>query len=115
MIGRMGIALLAALALRAGQALAQQSEKDGRLSRDGVVRATAVVDSVFVSRTAKAGRISGGDWGSYLLARLGAGPIPDTLAILIGVDSAHIEVHGRLQDLPLEARRLLGPLASMVD
>ncbi len=34
---------------------------------------------------------------------------------MIAVDTSHIEVHGRLRDLPLEARRLLGPLASMVD
>jgi hypothetical protein len=115
MMRRVGIALLATAAIVAGRAHAQQTGKEGRLSREGVVRATATVDSVFVSRTAKAGRVGGGDWGSYLLARLGAGPIPDTLAILIGVDSAHIEVHGRLQDLPLDARRLLGPLASMVD
>ena len=87
----------------------------GHLSRQGVVRATATVDSVFVARTLKAGQVEGGDWASYLLARLGADQIPDSLAIVVTIDSAHIEVHGRLQDLPLEARRLLGPLASMVD
>jgi hypothetical protein len=112
---RVGIAALVAGMTLIGRAAAQQGGKDGRLSRDGVVRATATVDSVFVARTAKSGRVEGGDWGSYLLARLGAGAIPDTLAIVIAVDTAHIEVHGRLQDLPLEARRLLGPLATMVD
>ena len=112
---RVAIAALVAGMTLIGRADAQQGGKDGRLSRDGVVRATATVDSVFVSRTAKSGRVEGGDWGSYLLARLGAGAIPDTLAIVIAVDTAHIEVHGRLQDLPLDARRLLGPLATMVD
>ena len=112
---RVAIAALVAGMTLIGRADAQPGGKDGRLSRDGVVRATATVDSVFVSRTAKSGRVEGGDWGSYLLARLGAGAIPDTLAIVIAVDTAHIEVHGRLQDLPLDARRLLGPLATMVD
>jgi hypothetical protein len=95
--------------------LEAQQARPGRLSKDGVVRATATVDSVFVARTLKAGKVEGGDWASYLLARLGAGPIPDTLAIEVAIDTTHIEVHGRLQDLPIVARRLLGPLASMVE
>jgi hypothetical protein len=106
------IALVFALT---GATLGAAQSNPGRFSRAGVVRATATVDSVFVARTLESGRIEGGDWASYLLARLGAGPIPDTLAITVTVDSTGIQVNGRLQDLPLEARRLLGPLASMVD
>jgi hypothetical protein len=73
------------------------------------------VDSVFVDRTKSAGTIDGGDWASYLLARLGAGRIPDGLGIEVVVDSTRIDVHGRLQDLPAQTRALLGPVASMVD
>lgn len=87
----------------------------GRLSNDGVARAASQVDSVFVGRTKADGRVEGGDWASYLLARLGTGRIPDSLGIQVGIDSTHIEVRGRLQDLPHEARALLGPLAHMVD
>ena len=113
-MSRHRLAALAALLGAVGTTAAAQGN-GGHLSREGVVRATATVDSVFVARTLKAGQVEGGDWASYLLARLGADQIPDSLAILVAIDSAHIEVHGRLQDLPLEARQLLGPLATMVD
>jgi hypothetical protein len=85
-----------------------------RLSRCGVVRAQAVVDSVFLDRTAGAGTIMGGDWASYLMARLGA-PLPDTTAIGVQVDSEHITMSGRIKDLPPEARATLGMLAALAD
>jgi hypothetical protein len=111
--------LAACLMLWATTSLAAQqdslSPRPGRLSRDGVVRATATVDSVFIARTLPLGNVDGGDWASYLLARLGAGPIPDSLGILVSIDSTAIQVRGRLQDLPLETRALLGPLATTVD
>lgn len=94
---------------------AQTSAGGGRLTKDGILRASAIVDSVFVDRRLPKGTIEGGDWASYMLARLGAGEIPDSLGIEVAVDTSHIEVRGRLQDLPLEARALLGPIASMVD
>lgn len=105
-------ALLVGAAATAG---AQANPRPGRLSNDGVVRATATVDSVFVDRTRTEGSIDGGDWASYLLARLGAGQVPDSLGIEVMIDTVAIEVRGRLRDLPEETRGLLGPLASMVD
>lgn len=93
----------------------QDSASVRRLSNDGVARASALVDSVYLDRTKPAARIDGGDWASYMLARLGTGPIPDSLGIEVTVDTARIEVRGRLQDLPPEARALLGPLANVVD
>ena len=51
-----------------------QAPSPGHLSNDGVLRASSQVDSVFVARTKADGRVDGGDWASYLLARLGAGP-----------------------------------------
>lgn len=87
----------------------------GRISRAGVARAQAVVDSVFLDRKALEGTIDGGDWASYLMARLGVEPIPENTEILISVDSTHIVLSGRLQDLPQEARAMIGPLAALVD
>ena len=87
----------------------------GRISRAGVARAQAVVDSVFLDRKATEGSIDGGDWASYLMARLGVEPIPENTEIQIIVDSQHIVLSGRIQDLPEEARAMIGPLAALVD
>ncbi len=90
-------------------------EGPGRISRTGVARAQAVVDSVFLDRTMREGYVEPGDWASYLMARLGVEPIPENTAIQIRVDSGGVEFSGRLQDLPEEARAMLGPLAALVD
>ena len=115
----MRAALLGALLLaapgRAPDATAQAAPAPSRLSRCGVVRAQAVVDSVFLDRTAASGTIDGGDWASYLMARLGVTPLPDTSSILVATDTAHIAISGRIQDLPQEARAMLGALAALVD
>lgn len=107
--------MLGVLGLGGGAAVAQEAPDGGKLSKAGVARASALVDSVFVDRTRRDGLINPGDWASYLLARLGVNQIPDSLGIRVEVDTTHIEVRGRLQDLPPEARGLLGPVASMVD
>lgn len=107
--------LAAAIGSLLGAGLLVGQVPNARLSNDGVLRAASQVDSVFLSRSKTEGRIDGGDWASYLLARLGTGRIPDSLGIEVAIDSAHIEVHGRLQDIPPEARALLGPVAQMVD
>jgi len=107
--------LLALALCGATTATAQSAPAPGRLSNEGVLRAASQVDSVFIERSKPAAMIDGGDWASYLLARLGAGPIPDSLGIAVGIDSTHIEVSGRLTDLPPETRALLGPLAARVD
>jgi hypothetical protein len=80
-----------------------------------VARAQVVVDSVFLDRKAPEGTIEGGDWASYLMARLGVEPLPENTEILIAVDSQHIMLSGRIQDLPQEARKMIGPLAALVD
>jgi hypothetical protein len=108
---RLGL-VLALLGAASLPLLAQAPET--RLSRCGVVRAQAVVDSVFLDRTATSGAIGGGDWASYLMARLGA-PLPDTTAIAVAVDTEHITMSGRIKDLPDEAQAMLGSLAALVD
>jgi hypothetical protein len=113
-----GLALMVLGAPLAGQTAVSPVpifEGPGRISRVGVARAQAVVDSVFLDRTIPEGYIEGGDWASYLMARLGVEPIPEHTAIAVRVDSAQVEFSGRLQDLPAEARRMVGPLAALVD
>ncbi len=90
-------------------------ESPGRITRVGVARAQAVVDSVFLDRLIPQGFIDGGDWASYLMARLGVEPLPENTAIAVVVDSTHVEFSSRLQDLPPEARRMFGPLEALVD
>jgi hypothetical protein len=81
---------------------------------EGIVRASNVVDSVFVDRTLPQGYVFGGDWGAYLMARLGAVPIPDDLKIAVDVDTVRIVLHTTVGDLPLIARQALGPLLAFV-
>ncbi|MGQ0703892.1 MAG: hypothetical protein ACT4PM_12235 [Gemmatimonadales bacterium] len=88
---------------------------EGRISRAGVARAQAVVDSVFLDRLVPQGQIEAGDWASYLMARLGVEPIPENTEITVVADTEHVQFSGRLQDLPEDARNLLGPLAALVD
>jgi hypothetical protein len=87
----------------------------GRITPEGVVRAQAVVDSVFLDRKVPKGAIEGGDWASYLMVRLGVVPLPDSVGIAVAVDSQLITFSGRIQDLPPEARAMLGSLSALVD
>ncbi|HLB54989.1 MAG TPA: hypothetical protein VJK71_07770 [Gemmatimonadales bacterium] len=93
----------------------EKEPRSGRITRTGVARAQAVVDSVFLDRFMPEGYIEGGDWASYLMARLGVEPIPENTEIQVVVDTEHVEFSGRLQDLPQEARAVLGPLGALVD
>lgn len=92
-----------------------QAPPAGRITPAGVARAQAVVDSVFLDRKATEGSIEGGDWASYLMVRLGVTPLPDSVGVQVTVDSQRIVFSGRIQDLPAEARAMLGPIAALVD
>jgi len=81
----------------------------------GIPRANSLVESVFITRRTREQRISGGDWVSYMAARLGALPIPDQTGIRVAVDSQRILVDGRMVDLPPETRSLFGPMAMLMD
>lgn len=87
----------------------------GRITAAGVVRAQAVVDSVFLDRTSRVGLIESGDWASYLMARLGVTPLPERSEMLVTVDTGGVVISGRIQDLPQEAREMVGPLLALVD
>lgn len=85
------------------------------ISMAGIQRVAGKVDSVFIDRKVNEFVVGGGDWVSYLAARLGAVPIPEPSGIKVSVDTARILVMGRLADLPPETRSLLGPMATLVD
>lgn len=91
------------------------AQSPGRITPAGVARAQAVVDSVFLDRKTPKGAIEGGDWAAYLMVRLGVNPLPDSVGIVVAVDSQRITFSGRIQDLPPEARAMLGPLSALVD
>ncbi|MCL4866552.1 MAG: hypothetical protein KJZ47_11715 [Gemmatimonadales bacterium] len=85
------------------------------VSVEGVVRAAAVVDSVFVDRISPSGQIAPGDFGAYLLARLGVEPFPEDLAWRVTADSGVLYLRGRFKDIPEESRGLFGNLLLFVD
>jgi hypothetical protein len=85
------------------------------VSLEGVLRAGAVVDSVFVDLLSRSGEVAPGDFGSYLLARLGVEPFPENLAWRVEADSGVIFIRGRFKDIPEEARGMFGNLLLFVD
>jgi hypothetical protein len=85
------------------------------ISMAGIPRANRLVESVFIARQTREQLVAGGDWVSYMAARLGAVPIPDQTGIRVAVDSQRILVDGRMVDLPPETRALFGPIAMLVD
>lgn len=80
----------------------------------GIGRASAVVDSVFVDRTIPHGFVFAGDWGAYLMARLGAVPIPEDLRVAVIADTQRIRLRTRVGDLPYLAKQALGPLLGVL-
>lgn len=85
------------------------------LSMAGIQRVAGRVDSVFIDRQAVEFIVGGGDWVSYLAARLGAVPIPEPSGIQVAVDTARILVTGKMSDLPPETTALFGPVMMLVD
>jgi hypothetical protein len=102
------------LSVAAGPAAGQTPPPADSVTAQGVFRASAVVDSVFIDRLADSGFVSAGDWAAYLMARLGIIPIPPGLKLKVVSDTQVIRISGLLGDLPFEARRALGPLVGML-
>ncbi len=114
----MRLSMLPLLVLLVAAPIAAQDNitpNGSRITTPGVTRASATVDSVFVDKRSRAGRVDVGDFTAYLLARLGVPPFPDSLAFLVTSDSARIRIRGRLMDFPPSARAELGPIFSFVD
>ncbi|HET7038363.1 MAG TPA: hypothetical protein VFH97_00665, partial [Gemmatimonadales bacterium] len=56
-------------------AWAQSPPPADSVTAQGVFRASAMVDSVFIDKLADSGFVAVGDWAAYLMARLGIVPI----------------------------------------
>ena len=108
--------LSAAICLAAvGELRAQVAELTGDpLTNEGVVRASALVDSVFIDKLIPRATAGAGDFASHLMARLGVVPIPADLRFRVMVDSQRILLRGRSADLPAAARTELGGFLQMV-
>jgi hypothetical protein len=103
----MAVALVAALAAPAAR---WQNPAGDPLTNAGFARAAAGVDSVFFSRKASQAMIRGGDFGSYLIARLGVYPIPPDLTLRVAVSPSGLTLAGRLSDVPEQARGAMGTM-----
>ena len=110
----LALSLVGAGPLAAQSALPVAAPVDS-VSLEGVYRAASVVDSVFVDGLSRHGEIAPGDFGAYLLVRLGVEPFPEDLAWRVHADSAVIYLRGRFADIPEESRRLFGNLLMFVD
>jgi hypothetical protein len=107
------IGMVCSQLLAAGLATAQTAVPDS-VRPGGVLRASAVVDSVFVDRRVPEGYVASGDWASYLMARLGIYPIPPDLKIAVLCDTEGITIQAKVSDLPPEAKVALGPIVGML-
>jgi hypothetical protein len=107
---------LTALALLTRVAPAQMPDDPAwkPLTNAGILRASAVVDSVMVDRQLGQATIDAGDFTSYLMARLGILRIPDDLAFRVASDTMVLRIGGRLRELPAEARRALSGLVAIL-
>jgi hypothetical protein len=103
--------VLAGVAALAGQAPELSGDP---LTNEGVVRASALVDSVFIDRLIPCATAGAGDFASHLMARLGVVPIPADLRFRVMADSQRILLRGRSMDLPAAARAELGGFLQMV-
>lgn len=83
-----------------------------RITPEGVFRASAVVDSVYIDRARAEALVGGGDFTAYLMARLGIWRLPSDFGYRVAVDTTLIRIGGRVMDLPGEARTALNPLVT---
>jgi hypothetical protein len=116
MLTRWVASLLLAIMLVAPAASAQTdtTASPHPIAPEGVLRASALVDSVFVDRQLAKATVDGGDFAAYLLARLGARNLPPDFAFTVAIDSSLILIAGRIADLPPEARQALSQLVLLL-
>lgn len=110
----LSLALVGAGPLAAQSAVPVATPVDS-VSVEGVYRAAAVVDSVFVDGLSRYGEIAPGDFGAYLLVRLGVEPFPEDLAWRVQAEQDIIFIRGRFKDIPEESRALFGNLLMFMD
>jgi hypothetical protein len=93
-----------------GRPAAAQDSTWQAIKGEGVLRASAIVDSVFIDKQIPRATVAGGDFTAYLMARLGVNRIPPDFNYRVKVDSSRIRLGGTLADLPREAHAVLDPL-----
>ena len=86
-----------------------------RISDSGVVRAGAIIDSVFLSRTRLVDTVDIGDFASHVLARLGVPPFGDSLLFRVTSDTQLVRIAGRLSNFPAYERDELRPIFFFLD
>lgn len=108
-----GRSLLAAMLLLMAPAVTHAQEPDSSwkvIRKEGVSRASALVDSVYIDRQLPTATVDGGDFAAYLIARLGATELPPDFNYRVAIDATQIRLSGRLSDLPPDAQRSLSQL-----
>ncbi len=112
MLSRSACLTVVGLLLVMGAASAQTDSVAGprRIAAEGVLRASAQVDSVFIDRLLPTTTVDGGDFAAYLMARLGARNLPPDFAFTVEIDTSLIRIGGRIADLPPEGRQALSQL-----
>jgi hypothetical protein len=109
------LAILVAVIATSDRAVSQLPDSGTAISNVGVMRAAGKVDAVYSERLIPADTVAIGDFTSYLLARLGVPPFPDSMGFRVRSDTAGAEIRGKLADFPEEALAELGPLFSFID
>jgi hypothetical protein len=105
-----GILSLALLLARPAEAQVTGDTAWRPITADGILRASALVDSVYIDRQLPQARVDGGDFTAYLLARVGAGAVPPDFGYRVSMDTTRVRIGGRVSDLPAEARQSLSQL-----
>lgn len=97
------------------QLTAQQEDSTWKpIATEGVLRASAIVDSIFVDQQLKQATVDGGDFTAYLMARLGIPTLPTDFGFRVRVDSTMIRIGGKISDLPSQARQALAQLVMVL-
>jgi len=109
------VAAVAAVLPAAAQSSGDPLPSGEPITNEGVVRASAAVDSVLLDGQAPDRVVGAGDFASYLMARLGVVPIPADLRFRVVPDTAVLRLTGRVADLPPEAVREIGPFVAFLD
>ncbi len=120
--GGVRLGLLAGLAAAVALARPLEAQSSGEplppgepITNEGVLRASAVVDSVLLDGQADERVVGAGDFASYLMARLGVVPIPAELRFRVVPDTVALRLTGRVADLPPEAVSEIGPFVAFLD
>ncbi len=109
------VAVVATVPSAGAQSSGDSARSGEPITNEGVIRASAAVDSVLLDGQAPERVVGAGDFASYLMARLGVVPIPADLRFRVVPDTAALRLTGRVADLPPEAVREIGPFVAFLD